>query len=77
MLRPSSASATSRAVDPEEGIDLRLHVQELTRSLHKQAQELSETRKRCVPLASALLVAPSSPPPQQDYGNDDDNYQNL
>ncbi|RYR21129.1 hypothetical protein Ahy_B03g066391 isoform B [Arachis hypogaea] len=29
-MRPSSASATSRAVNPEEGINLRLQVQELT-----------------------------------------------
>ncbi|RYQ99446.1 hypothetical protein Ahy_B07g087386 isoform A [Arachis hypogaea] len=28
-LRPSSASATNRAINPEEGIDLRLQVQEL------------------------------------------------
>ncbi|RYR46777.1 hypothetical protein Ahy_A07g032590 [Arachis hypogaea] len=35
-LRPSSSSATSRAVKPKEGVDLRLQVQELTHSLHHQ-----------------------------------------
>ncbi|RYR08282.1 hypothetical protein Ahy_B05g075882 [Arachis hypogaea] len=34
------------AVDPEEGIDLRLHMHELTRSLHDQAQELTKTQER-------------------------------
>ncbi|XP_029152560.1 uncharacterized protein [Arachis hypogaea] len=33
-LRSSSGSATSRAIQPEEGVDLRLQVQELQRSLH-------------------------------------------
>ncbi|RYR53451.1 hypothetical protein Ahy_A06g028575 [Arachis hypogaea] len=36
-LSPSSASATIRAVDLKEGIDLRLQVQKFTRSLHEQA----------------------------------------
>ncbi|QHO20126.1 uncharacterized protein DS421_11g335130 [Arachis hypogaea] len=45
-LRPLSASATSRAIEPGEDIYLRLQVQEVTRSLHEQAQELTETRKR-------------------------------
>ncbi|RYQ99297.1 hypothetical protein Ahy_B07g087211 [Arachis hypogaea] len=79
MLRPSSASATSQAVDSEEGIDLRLHVQELTCSLHKQAQELTETRESPAGgsgAADETQISPPSPPPQQDYGNDDDDYQN-
>ncbi|QHN92403.1 uncharacterized protein DS421_17g583420 [Arachis hypogaea] len=42
----TSASATSKAVDLEEGIDLRLHVQELTQSLHDQAQKMKETQER-------------------------------
>ncbi|XP_057753010.1 uncharacterized protein LOC130970832 isoform X1 [Arachis stenosperma] len=33
-LRPSSGSATSQAIQLEEGVDLRLQVQELQRSLH-------------------------------------------
>ncbi|RYR01842.1 hypothetical protein Ahy_B06g080703 [Arachis hypogaea] len=45
MLRLSSVSATSRAVEPKEGMDLRLQVQELTRNLHQQTQELND-RKR-------------------------------
>ncbi|RYR47720.1 hypothetical protein Ahy_A07g033675 [Arachis hypogaea] len=45
-LRPSSISATSRAVEPEEGVDLRLQVHELTRSLQQQAQELNDYRER-------------------------------
>ncbi|QHO19849.1 uncharacterized protein DS421_11g332650 [Arachis hypogaea] len=45
-MRPWSTSITSRVVDPEERIDLRLQVQELTQSLHEQAQELNETRER-------------------------------
>ncbi|RYR67799.1 hypothetical protein Ahy_A03g014232 [Arachis hypogaea] len=40
------ASATNQNVDPEEGINLRLQVQELTWSLHEQPQELNETRER-------------------------------
>nr|XP_025607251.1 uncharacterized protein LOC112698042 [Arachis hypogaea] len=45
-LRPLSASVTSRSVDPEESIDLRLRVQELTQNLYEQVQELNETRER-------------------------------
>ncbi|RYR26943.1 hypothetical protein Ahy_B02g061262 [Arachis hypogaea] len=36
-LRPLLGSATSRAIQPEEGVDLRLQVQELQHSLHQQA----------------------------------------
>ncbi|RYR21744.1 hypothetical protein Ahy_B03g067076 [Arachis hypogaea] len=46
MLRPLSGSTTSPAVQSEEGVDLRLQVQELHCSLHQQAQELNNYRKR-------------------------------
>ncbi|RYR47591.1 hypothetical protein Ahy_A07g033528 [Arachis hypogaea] len=45
-LRSSSATTTIRAVNPKKGIDLRLQVQELIRSLHEQAHKLNETRER-------------------------------
>ncbi|RYR19187.1 hypothetical protein Ahy_B03g063894 [Arachis hypogaea] len=46
MLRPSSAYATSRAVDSEKGIDLRLQVQKLTHKLYEQVKELTDYRER-------------------------------
>ncbi|RYR77936.1 hypothetical protein Ahy_A01g002647 isoform B [Arachis hypogaea] len=42
-LRPSSPSATSRPVNPEDGINLREQVLELTWSLHQQAQQLQQS----------------------------------
>ncbi|QHO07328.1 uncharacterized protein DS421_14g462710 [Arachis hypogaea] len=45
-FKPSSGSTTSRAVEAEEGIDLRLQVQKLQRILQQQAQEFNDYRKR-------------------------------
>ncbi|XP_015945334.2 ethylene-responsive transcription factor ERF003-like [Arachis duranensis] len=41
----SVVNLDASTVDPEEGVNLRLQVQKLTRSLHDQAQELNKTRE--------------------------------
>ncbi|RYR09859.1 hypothetical protein Ahy_B05g078287 [Arachis hypogaea] len=72
-LRHSSASTTSWHVDPDDGIDLR---------------KWQCIKSRCGLVAAVLMVAtvatgapalPHSLPPQQDYGDDDndDDYQDL
>ncbi|RYQ96519.1 hypothetical protein Ahy_B08g092303 [Arachis hypogaea] len=45
-LSPPSGSAISRAIHPEEGMDLRLQEQELQRSLHQQAQEFNDYQEK-------------------------------
>ncbi|RYR40016.1 hypothetical protein Ahy_A09g045674 [Arachis hypogaea] len=45
-LRPTLGSVTSRAIEPEKRLDLRLQVQELQRILQQQAQELNDYRER-------------------------------
>ncbi|RYR68694.1 hypothetical protein Ahy_A03g015176 [Arachis hypogaea] len=55
-LRLSFASATSRAVNPDEDIHLRLQVQELTWSLLEQAQKLTDTQKRYQKIFTRVTV---------------------
>ncbi|RYQ96129.1 hypothetical protein Ahy_B08g091681 [Arachis hypogaea] len=45
-LKPSSGSTTSRAVQSDKGVDLRLQVQELQHSLHQEEQELNNYWER-------------------------------
>ncbi|RYR62418.1 hypothetical protein Ahy_A04g019978 [Arachis hypogaea] len=51
-LRSSSASTTSQLVDPENSINLREQVLELTRNLHQQAQKSCNSLKRGIKRSS-------------------------
>ncbi|RYR17675.1 hypothetical protein Ahy_B03g062371 [Arachis hypogaea] len=61
-LRLSSGSAASRAIQSEDGVNLRLQVQELQCSLHQQAHECNDYRERyqeiftCVTSTDELIL---------------------
>ncbi|RYR24909.1 hypothetical protein Ahy_B02g058490 [Arachis hypogaea] len=53
-LRHSSASTTSRPVDPEDGVNLKEQMLLLTRSFHPQTQQLRESEERYQAILSCM-----------------------
>ncbi|QHO00606.1 uncharacterized protein DS421_13g407910 [Arachis hypogaea] len=79
-LRTSTfASATSRTVDPEEGVDLscRERLKRLQRMEQQMALYQAKMRASGSGAAGGTQTSLTSSTPQQDHGNDNDDYQDI